>query len=71
MATARGGHTATLLADGRVLVTGGFDGSEYLATTEIYDPMTDTFGPTGPWPPQNLPRSCQPSALSLCVTPGW
>src|SRR5947208_2310998 len=51
-------HTATVLADGRVLVVGGqyvvFDGkAEYqavvktTASAEIYDPATETFSPTG------------------------
>jgi hypothetical protein len=35
MATARDGHTATLLEDGTVLVTGG-TGSATLSTAEIY-----------------------------------
>ncbi len=48
MATARGWHTATLLPDGRVLVAGGFDGSAYLATAEMYDPTTGRFGPITP-----------------------
>jgi WD40 repeat protein len=43
MSVARGGHTATLLQDGRVLVAGGsWDGS-----AELYDPATGAFGPTG------------------------
>ena len=49
MATARAFHAATLLADGRVLVTGGFvavDGST-TASAEVYDPSTGEFGPAG------------------------
>lgn len=35
---ARWSHTATLLPDGRVLVTGGFDGTSFLSSVEIYTP---------------------------------
>jgi N-acetylneuraminic acid mutarotase len=40
MATSRGEHTATLLANGRVLITGGFvpPDPDMTATAEIYDP---------------------------------
>jgi hypothetical protein len=40
-------HTATLLADGRVLLAGGqgSNGSA-LDTAEVYEPKTDTFSPT-------------------------
>jgi hypothetical protein len=46
----RAGHTATALADGRVLVVGGFSGERRppLATAEIYNPATGRFEPTGP-----------------------
>jgi hypothetical protein len=44
--TARAHHTATLLADGRVLVVGGGDGSNVLRSAELYDSGTiaDTVG---------------------------
>jgi len=48
MATPREVHTATLLADGRVLLTGGADYQAHaVATAELYDPTTGTFSPTG------------------------
>jgi len=48
MVVARRGHTATLLQDGKVLVTGGFDGSIESPTTEIYDYATNTWTASGP-----------------------
>ena len=52
LAVPRGVHRASLLPDGRVLVTGGFGlppapdtpGPEH---AEVYDPATGTFGPAG------------------------
>ncbi len=43
--TAREGHTATLLANGKVLVVGGDDGYEWLSSADLYDPSTETWGP--------------------------
>jgi hypothetical protein len=43
MNTYRAGHTATLLANGKVLIAGG----AYSNVAELYDPATETFSPTG------------------------
>jgi N-acetylneuraminic acid mutarotase len=53
--TARYAHTATVLANGKVLVTGGFggatstieNGGAALASAEIYDPTVGTWAATG------------------------
>src|SRR5262249_22145150 len=49
MLTARHSHTATLLANGRVLVAGGFSTTQNasLRSAEIYDPATNTWTSTG------------------------
>ena len=40
-------HTATLLADGRVLVAGGVNGLAELSSCEVYDPLTGSWSATG------------------------
>jgi hypothetical protein len=52
LSDARRAHTATLLANGRVLVVGGEAGTTasptYLKTAELFDPSSNTFSPTSP-----------------------
>lgn len=51
MTVPRASHTATLLPNGQVLITGGHVGRgaalQIYATAEIYDPAAGTFRPTG------------------------
>jgi hypothetical protein len=45
--TPRGGHTATVLYSGQVLVTGGTSDNGPLASAELYNPTTRTWSPAG------------------------
>lgn len=47
MTESRNGHTASMMVNGNILVTGGYDGTFNLSSAEIYDPATDTWTPTG------------------------
>ncbi len=65
MTATRFGQTATLLQDGHVLVTGGYncadaDHAAVLASAEVYDPATGVFTPTGS---MSTPREFQTATL--------
>jgi hypothetical protein len=48
MVSERVNHAASLLADGRVLITGGKDGTnKVLSSAELFNPLTGTFTATG------------------------
>ena len=48
LTSTRVGHSATRLADGRVLIAGGWDERGLTARTEIYDPLAGSFAPGPP-----------------------
>ena len=65
MTTARSSHTATLLSDGRVLITGGFgQPPRYLSSAEIYDPSSGTFTATS-----GMTDRFEPSAYAGTLLP--
>ena len=47
MSTGRSFHTATLLGNGKVLITGGSGNGTNSAAAELYDPVSKTFAPAG------------------------
>ncbi|MBL0314177.1 MAG: hypothetical protein IPP78_16055 [Holophagaceae bacterium] len=60
MAVSRNQHTATLLADGRVLFMGG-SGIYYSSSPEVYDPITAVFVKVGP----SMPATAGQTATRL------
>ncbi|MBZ5722896.1 MAG: hypothetical protein LAO03_21355 [Acidobacteriia bacterium] len=81
MAETRGGHTATLLTNGKVLIAGGTDEGGGLppfyfgngsATAELYDPAAGLFSSTGN---MTAPRVGQTATLlangKVLVAGGW
>nr|MDA8100502.1 hypothetical protein [Nitrospiraceae bacterium] len=47
MAIPRDRHSATVLPNGKVLIAGGFNGSSYVSSAELYDPSAGTWSTTG------------------------
>jgi hypothetical protein len=56
MSTARHQASATTLIDGRVLVAGGNDGVQDLASGEMFSPWTEAFGALDPESHLSVPR---------------
>jgi N-acetylneuraminic acid mutarotase len=72
MATARDYHTATLLPNGLVLVTGGLGSTGYTASAELYDPIANTWSPAGSMATARADHTATllPNGLVL-VAGGW
>ena len=74
MTVPRAAHAATLLANGKVLVTGGFSGDTeiYYDTAELFDPATRSFLPTTS---MTSPRTGHASVLlddgTVLIAGGW
>jgi len=64
MNSARNLPTATLLANGKVLIAGGFNFTGDLTSTDMYDPATNTFAPPTQTPSMNSGREL-PTAMLL------
>jgi WD40 repeat protein len=65
MGTARSFHTAILLTNGKVLVSGGLDTKGApLASAEVYDPVAKTFSPTS----GNMPNKAAGHTATLLLS---
>ena len=76
MVVPRMSHTATLLDDGRVLITGGIDshggGGAAVASAELYDPATGTFTSTGGMHTDRAQHTATPLAGgNVLIVGGW
>jgi hypothetical protein len=62
MSSARVSHGAVVLADGRVLVTGGWTGRSSTASAELYDPVTGLWTAAGSMTEPRMSHSAVPLA---------
>ena len=60
---ARIGDASAVLPDGKVLVTGGYDSSTPLASSETWDPSTGTFSPIGRYERRRARSTPRPPSL--------
>src|SRR5829696_7981516 len=70
MLVERRGHTATRLADGRVLIAGGHNGGASVASTEVFDPATGAFTNGAPMSVARAGHSATPLANGRVLIAG-
>jgi hypothetical protein len=69
MTAARGGAAAAPLANGDVLIVGGFDGRDLLSSAELFDPKTLQFSSQGVAWLRALTRSRSDTTLGVTGSP--
>ena len=70
------GHCVAVLANGNVLLSGGFDGTDHSDITQEFEWIDSTTGKwsTKPWSPMEMKRydhACYLNGNSVHVTGGW
>ncbi len=74
MSQTRRNHTATALADGRVLAAGGeegFNNNVLLATAELWDPKTKTWSSAPPMPSAHIYHTATRLKNDRVLIAGW
>src|SRR5262245_16065263 len=65
MTTFRLAHTATLLVNGQVLLDGTHNDAPFVDHSDLYDPRTNTFNPTGTLSPDLNPIAADTATLLM------
>ena len=65
----RGAHTASLLPDGRVLVTGGWGAGDTYSSSEIYEPAPHSVATPEPSASASVASSPGANNLALVASP--
>ena len=67
----RGGHSATLLADGRVLISGGSLHASYVDSVEVFDPATEMWSRSSVFSPGRTRRNHNTTLYRTGIDRRW